>query len=57
MTGEKTAGVFYACAAFVGGFQEVTELAGDVADGGHDKEMRERDANPEAEGVGDEERT
>lgn len=57
MTGEKTAGVFYSGAAFVGGFQEVTELAGDVANGGHDEEMREGDANPEAKGVGDEERT
>ena len=56
MTGEQAAGVFYSCAALIGGFQEVTHLAGDVAGGGHDEEMRERDANPEAEGVGDDER-
>ncbi len=56
MTGEQSAGVFYAGAALVGGFEEVAHLAGDVADDGHDQKMRERDANPEAESVGDEER-
>ena len=56
MSGEKTAGIFYAGATLVGSFEEVAHLAGDVAKDGHDEEMRESDGNPEAEGVSDEER-
>src|SRR5260370_30875054 len=48
---EKAAGVLHASAAFVGGFEEIAHLARDVADGGHNQEMRDRDANPETERV------
>jgi len=56
VAGEEAPGIFYAGAAFVGGFEEVAHLSGDVAEGGHSEEMGERNFDQEAEGVGDEER-
>jgi hypothetical protein len=56
VSGEEAARIFDASGTFVGGFEEVTHLTGDVAEDGHDKEMGERDGEPEMEGVGDEKR-
>ena len=52
MTGEQSAGIFNAGAAFVGGFEEVAHLSGNVAKDGHNEEMNEWNENPEAESVG-----
>lgn len=56
MAGEEAARIFYASGTFAGGFEEVAHLTGDVAEGGHEKKVVERDFDPEGEGVGDEER-
>jgi len=56
VAGEEAAGIFYAGGTFAGGFEKVAHLTGDIAEGGHDKEMRERDGEPEVEAVGDGER-
>ena len=56
MAGEEAAGVLYTGGAFVGGFEEVAHLSGEVAEGGHGEKMGQRDFDPEAESIGDEER-
>ena len=42
VAGEHGAGVFDACAAFDGGFEEVAELGGDVEDRGEEEGLPER---------------
>ncbi len=42
VAGEHGAGVFDACAALDGGFEEVAELGGDVEDGGEEEGLPER---------------
>jgi len=54
VAGEQAAGVFYASAALVGGFEKVSHLSRDIAENRHDEQMNQWDGYPEAEGVGDE---
>ena len=57
VAGEEAAGIFYASGTLAGGFEEVAHLTGDVAENGHEEEMRKRNGEPEMETVGDGEGT
>ena len=49
VAGEEAAGIFDAGGALTGGFEEVAHLSCDVAENGHDEEMREWDVEPPVE--------
>ena len=53
VAGEKVAGIFYVGAAFVGGFDQVAGLAGDICGGGDDDQRDHINLHPAREEDGD----